>query len=249
MAPDDRCHNNGPIFAIHTPFDCPASFQYPRVNHLRWWILYSSGRVLPGSTSAVCSVGGRVTGHRIPCTSYAGCQHRPAEKRLDLVFLVSHYCKKRNLFGGARHSARFTLLGPGNEEEWERPTLIDFAEIGSLQSSPCEKCKPRAGEVPTELASSKFSDKCHPSPLDGYCASSPRLIALSQLQDADLRRSIGLMKWCVGVAQTLLRLVLMLCTKDLWQGDGCHADKRAGCTHRLLCRVRPLGVAMRSQAH
>ena len=86
----------------------------------------------------------------------------------------------------------------------------------------------QASSLRTVLASSKFSDKCDPSPLDGYCAS--LTLALSQLQDAGLTRFIGPTKRCVAVAQIiLLRLVLMLCTKDYLQGDSCHEDKRAGC--------------------
>lgn len=154
--------------------------------------------------------------------AYTG--RKAARSRLPSVALLQE-------FGDTRQPVCFTLLGPGNEEEWGMgtPTLIEFAEIVSLES-PCENCKPRAGSFPTLLPSFKFSDKCHPSLLDGYYASSPRLLALSQLRDAGWTRFIGPTKRCVAVAQnTLLRLVLMLCTKDLWQGDGCHEDKRAGC--------------------
>lgn len=132
---------------------------------------------------------------------------------LPCIALLSFYYAERK---SVWRSVRFTLLGPpGNEEEWEGPTLIDFAEIASElphfdhggHPARVNNARQTQADSPRSL-SLKISDECHLSPPDGYCVSS--LLALSQPQDAGSSRFIGPTKRYVGVAQTLLRLMLLM---------------------------------------
>lgn len=106
--PDGRCHNNcrRPFFTIHISLIALLHF-----NSLVS-IICDAGSVqlwkepipIQYKSAAACSVGGSVTGHSLPCPSYAGCQHPPAEMRLDLSSslcrVIVIYYAERNLFGG-----------------------------------------------------------------------------------------------------------------------------------------------------
>ena len=147
----------------------------------------------------VCSVGDRAS-HAVAAVHFlrrlrAYTGRKAARSRLPCVVLS----QEKKSFGGhglfhVAGTRKRGRMGNGN------PRLTDLShltEIGSLES-PCENCKLRAGCLPTVLPSFKFSDKCDPSPLDGYSASSLRLLALSHLQDAGLTRFIGPTKRCVA---------------------------------------------------
>lgn len=105
-----------------------------------------------------------------------------------------------------------------NEEEREGSTLIVFAEISSFPYG-SSRDSLRVGTNRAEgnmdahggclLQILGSSDKCHLSPLDGYCAlsdSPPSLHALSQLQNAGLNSSVGPTKLYVRVARLLFSL-------------------------------------------
>lgn len=172
----------------------------------------------PIQNSTVQSAGAcSVTVHRLPWHFLRRLPAYPGRNAArSLFFLVSHYCHLLRGEKSVWRSVRFTLLGPpGNEEEWEGSTLIDFAEIASELphfdhgGHPARVNNARQTQVDSPRSLSlKISDECHLSPPDGYCVSS--LLALSQPQDAGSSRFIGPTKRYVGVAQTLLRLMLLM---------------------------------------
>lgn len=143
--------------------------------------------------------------HRPRSSACAGCQHKSAEQRLDLFLIIID----QSFVGVHGTLSAFRLQGLGNEEEWEGPTLVDFAEIGSRKGASLparvKKCMPRATWNPHGACLLHSSDKCYLSPPDGYCASSLRPHELSQLQDAGVSRFIGQTRRYVGVARSLLR--------------------------------------------
>ena len=171
----------------------------------------------------------------------------------SLFFLVSRYCHLLRGKKSVWRPVRFTLLGPpGNEEEWEGPTVIDFTEIaselphfdhGGHPARVNNACQTQA-RFPTELVS-KISDEMPPVSTGRLLRLiSPRTFSTSRCRLEQIHRADEAV--CRGCADASSLDGIDAVYEDLWQGDGCHEDKRTGRARRLLCGVRLWEVTMRS---
>lgn len=176
--------------------------------------------------------------HRRRSSSHAGCGRKAAQPLLPCIALLLSI-RQESISSGTHISLSvFTLQGLGNEEDREGPTLIDFAEIasGSLPARVNNACQEQPRSPRCLLAA-----KCNLSRVSLDHPSSPHV--LFRLQDAGLSIFIESTKQYVRVIIRCPHLDLIgVVYTDIWQGDGCHEDKRTGCARRLLCRVCPLGI-------
>ena len=211
--------------------DCPVSYQ-SRVS-----IICDVGSVQESSTSTSCGSVGGLTG--IACGPLLVPVASPNWPNSGSISIVIN----QNFVGGLPSSR---CKDSKNEEEWEGSTLVDFAEIGAFQSrkraSPparVKKCMPGATWIPPEFAFACCVPRRNAVCLHRTAAALHHSVRTNFLNfkmqaRADLSGRRGGMSWLRARLMSL-----MLCILDLWQGDGCHEDKRAGCARRLLCRVRP----------